>query len=77
MQNVLGIVTGLYVKIKLFESATRAQLEALPFIANGYRHADAVKKLRYLKARLTAARHKLFVRTTAEAIQRVKDCCLL
>ena len=50
VQNVLEIVTGLYVKIKLSESVIRAQLEALTSIANGYHHADAVKKLQIFES---------------------------
>ncbi|MEM6276466.1 MAG: autoinducer binding domain-containing protein [Pseudomonadota bacterium] len=63
------------------ERLTEAQLTALRFIAEGERHAAAAAKLNIsesaLKARLTAAREKLFARTTAEAIQRAKDYGLL
>jgi LuxR family transcriptional regulator len=60
---------------------TKAQVEALRCIAQGDRHAAAAAKLGIsesaLKARLTAARHNLMARTTAEAIQRAKDYRLL
>lgn len=63
------------------ESLTKAQIEALRCIAQGDRHAAAANKLGIsesaLKARLTAARHNLLARTTAEAIQRAKDYRLL
>ena len=63
------------------ERLTEAQLTALRFIADGERHLAAAAKLNIsesaLKARLTAAREKLFARTTAEAIQRAKDYGLL
>jgi len=63
------------------ESLTKAQIEALRCIAAGDRHAAAAAKLNIsesaLKARLTAARHRLLARTTAEAIQRAKDYRLL
>ena len=63
------------------ESLTKAQIEALRCIAQGDRHAAAAAKLGIsesaLKARLTAARHNLLARTTAEAIQRAKDYRLL
>ncbi len=63
------------------ERLTEAQTTALRFIAEGERHAAAAAKLNIsesaLKARLTAARDKLFARTTAEAIQRARDYGLL
>ncbi|MEL6549666.1 MAG: autoinducer binding domain-containing protein [Pseudomonadota bacterium] len=63
------------------ERLTEAQITALRFIAAGDRHLAAAAKLNIsesaLKARLTAAREKLFARTTAEAIQRAKDYGLL
>lgn len=63
------------------ESLTTAQVEALRLIAAGDRHAAAAAKLNIsesaLKARLMSARQRLLARTTAEAIQRAKDCRLL
>ncbi|MEO0487143.1 MAG: autoinducer binding domain-containing protein [Pseudomonadota bacterium] len=63
------------------ERLTKAQLSALRLIADGERHAAAANTLEIsesaLKARLTAAREKLFARTTAEAVQRAKDYGLL
>ncbi len=63
------------------ESLTNAQRQALRLIADGDRHAAAAAKLGIsesaLKARLNAARGRLMARTTAEAIQRAKDCRLL
>ncbi len=60
---------------------TKAQVEALKFIAGGDRHAAAAAKIGIsesaLKARITAARTRLMARTTAEAIQRAKDYRLL
>ena len=50
-------------------------------IAKGYRYADAAKALQIsqsaLKARITAARHHLRARTTAEAIQRAASYDLI
>lgn len=60
---------------------TKAQIEALKYIAGGDRHAAAAAKLGIsesaLKARITSARNRLMARTTAEAIQRAKDYRLL
>lgn len=60
------------------EELTKAQIEALKCIAGGDRHAAAAAKLGIsesaLKARVTSARIRLMARTTAEAIQRAKDC---
>ncbi|MBV7410756.1 autoinducer binding domain-containing protein [Maritimibacter sp. DP1N21-5] len=60
---------------------TAAEVEALNVIASGDRYAAGAARLGIsesaLKARLTAARQKLFARTTAEAIQRAKDYRLI
>lgn len=63
------------------EDLTAAQRHALRLIANGSRHAEAAALLGIsesaLKARLKAARERLFARTTAEAIQRAQEYNLL
>lgn len=63
------------------EHLTSAQRMALRLIAKGSRHAEAAAILGIsesaLKARLRSARERLFVRTTAEAIQRAQEYNLL
>lgn len=63
------------------ESLTTAQRMALRLVASGARHAQAAAQLGIsesaLKARLRAARTRLFARTTAEAIQRAQEYKLL
>ncbi|MGH1368079.1 MAG: autoinducer binding domain-containing protein [Maritimibacter sp.] len=63
------------------EHLTSAQRMALRLIAKGSRHAEAAGLLGIsesaLKARLRSARERLFVRTTAEAIQRAQEYNLL
>lgn len=75
------IVQQLHVATEPPESLTEAQIAALRLIADGDRHAAAAAKLGIsesaLKARLSAARHSLLARTTAEAIQRARDYRLL
>jgi LuxR family transcriptional regulator len=81
VRNVEKIVFRLHDMTEPPESLTPAQIEALRCIAAGDRHAAAAAKLGIsesaLKARLTAARHRLLARTTAEALQRAKDYRLL
>lgn len=63
------------------DQLTKAQVEALRCIAGGMRHAAAAERLGIsasaLKARIASARGRLMARTTAEAIQRAKDCRLI
>ncbi len=63
------------------EQLTPAQRMALRLIARGNRHAEAAARLGIsesaLKARLRSARERLFVRTTAEAVQRAQEYNLL
>lgn len=63
------------------EKLTDAQRHALRLIARGSRYAEAAALLGIsesaLKARLKAVRERLFVRTTAEAIQRAQEYKLL
>lgn len=63
------------------ESLTDAQRLALRLIAKGCRYAEAAGRLGIsesaLKARLKSVRERLFVRTTAEAIQRAQEYNLL
>lgn len=63
------------------ESLTPAQRHALRLVAKGHRHVEAAALLGIsdsaLKARLKAARDRLFARTTAEAIQRAQEYKLL
>ncbi|MCV6825506.1 MULTISPECIES: autoinducer binding domain-containing protein [Halocynthiibacter] len=81
IEEIELIVRRLHALTEPPESLTKAQIEALRYIADGDRHAAAAAKLNIsesaLKARLTAARQKLLARTTAEAIQRAKDYRLL
>ena len=63
------------------ESLTAAQRHALRLVASGHRYAEAAALLGVsesaLKARLKAARERLYARTTAEAIQRAQEYKLL
>jgi LuxR family transcriptional regulator, quorum-sensing system regulator SdiA len=63
------------------EQLTPAQRMALRLVARGSRYAEAASILGIsesaLKARLRSARERLFVRTTAEAIQRAQEYKLL
>ncbi|PIE08644.1 MAG: LuxR family transcriptional regulator [Rhodobacterales bacterium] len=63
------------------EQLTPAQRMALRLIARGNRYAEAAARLGIsesaLKARLRSARERLFVRTTAEAVQRAQEYKLL
>lgn len=81
IQQISQVIRRLHEITEPPDSLTQAQIEALRCIAAGDRHAAAAAKLEIsesaLKARLTAARHKLLARTTAEAIQRAKDYRLL
>lgn len=81
MADISHMVRRLHDMTEPPESLTKAQIEALRFIAAGDRHAAAAAKLGIsesaFKARLTSARQKLLARTTAEAIQRAKEYRLL
>ena len=63
------------------ETLTDAQRMALRMIAQGCRYTEAAARLGIsesaLKARLKSVRDRLFVRTTAEAIQRAQEYKLL
>ena len=63
------------------DSLTPAQRHALRMVASGHRYAEAAAILGIsesaLKARLKAARERLYARTTAEAIQRAQEYKLL
>jgi len=63
------------------EALTPAQRMALRLVASGNRYAEAAALLGIsesaLKARLRSARDRLFVRTTAEAVQRAQEYNLL
>ena len=63
------------------ESLTAAQRHALRLVGSGCRYAEAAALLGIsesaLKARLKAARERLYARTTAEAIQRAREYSLL
>lgn len=78
---VSGIVLHLHTETEPPDNLTHAEVEALQVIASGERYAAGAARLGIsesaLKARLTAARRKLFARTSAEAIQRAKDYRLL
>ncbi|MGV6839682.1 MAG: autoinducer binding domain-containing protein [Planktomarina sp.] len=81
IRSVQNIIHKLHDLCEPPESLTAPQAEALRLIASGMRNAEAAQKLGIsgsaLKARLTAARHKLLARTTAEAIDRAKEFRLL
>lgn len=79
--RISEIVEKLHIASEPPEQLTSAQRMALRLIARGNRHAEAAALLGIsesaLKARLRSARDRLFVRTTAEAIQRAQEYKLL
>jgi len=79
--RISEIVRQLHAASEPPEQLTPAQRMALRLIARGNRHAEAAALLGIsesaLKARLRSARDRLFVRTTAEAIQRAQEYKLL
>ncbi|HHS94249.1 MAG TPA: LuxR family transcriptional regulator [Rhodobacterales bacterium] len=81
MDEIIEIVARLHDTATPPEQLTPAQRMALRLIAKGKRHAEAAAILGIsesaLKARLRSARERLFVRTTAEAIQRAQEYNLL
>lgn len=76
-----GTVLHLHHETQPPDTLTDAEVEALRVIASGERYAAGAARLGIsesaLKARLAAARKKLFARTSAEAIQRARDYRLL
>ncbi|UWP92537.1 autoinducer binding domain-containing protein [Aliiroseovarius crassostreae] len=81
IRQIQDIVQELHEKSTPPEQLTSAQRMALRLIAKGSRHAEAAALLGIsesaLKARLRSARERLFVRTTAEAVQRAQEYNLL
>lgn len=81
IEQIEALVRRLHDMTEPPQKLTKAQVEALKYIADGDRYAAAAAKLGIsesaLKARLTSARQRLMSRTTAEAIQRAKDYGLL
>jgi len=81
IRQIVEIVEELHAASTPPEQLTAAQRMALRLIARGNRHAEAASMLGIsesaLKARLRSARERLFVRTTAEAIQRAQEYKLL
>lgn len=81
IKSIYELVVELHDKSTPPEQLTPAQRMALRLIAKGSRHAEAASILGIsesaLKARLRSARERLFVRTTAEAIQRAQEYNLL
>jgi len=79
--EIQAIVQELHTASTPPEQLTPAQRMALRLVARGNRNAEAAALLGIsesaLKARLRAAREALFVRTTAEAIQRAQEYKLL
>jgi len=79
--SISGTVLHLHHETQPPEHLTAAEIEALQVIASGERYAAGAARLGIsesaLKARLAAARKKLFARTSAEAIQRARDYRLL
>ncbi|MAM59895.1 autoinducer binding domain-containing protein [Maritimibacter sp. UBA3975] len=81
MSEITGTVLRLHHETQPPDQLTPAEKEALHVIASGDRYAAGAARLGIsesaLKARLAAARGKLFARTTAEALQRAKDYRLI
>lgn len=81
MAALTGTVLRLHHETEPPDHLTPAEIEALRVVASGERYAAGAARLGIsesaLKARLAAARRKLFARTSAEAIQRAKDYRLL
>ncbi len=79
--EISSVVLKLHNESKPPDHMTDAEIEALKVVASGERYAAGAARLGIsesaLKARLAAARRKLFARTSAEAIQRAKDYRLL
>lgn len=77
MAAISGVILHLHHETEPPDNLTEAEIEALKIIASGERYAQGAASLGIsesaLKARLAAARKKLFARTTAEAIQRAKE----
>lgn len=81
IEKIRGLVEKLHEQSTPPDNLTPAQRMALRLIAKGSRHTEAAALLGIsesaLKARLRSARERLFVRTTAEAIQRAQEYNLL
>lgn len=81
LATISGIILRLHHESQPPDTLTEAEIEALQILASGERYANGAALLGIsesaLKARLTAARKKLFARTSAEAIQRAKDYRLI
>lgn len=79
--EIAEVVAELHAASTPPEALTPAQRMALRLVARGNRYAEAAALLGIsesaLKARLRAARERLFVRTTAEAVQRAQEYNLL
>lgn len=79
--EIEALVRDLHEKSTPPDHLTTAQRMALRLVAKGSRHTEAAELLGIsesaLKARLRSARERLFVRTTAEAIQRAQQYNLL
>lgn len=78
---IQALVEDLHIRATPPERLTPAQRMALRLVAKGSRHAEAAALLGIsesaFKARLKSARDSLFVRTTAEAVQRAHEYHLL
>ncbi len=81
IEEIQHIVDRLHEQAIPPESLTPAQRMALRLVAKGSRHAEAAALLGIsesaFKARLRSARERLFVRTTAEAVQRAQEYNLI
>lgn len=81
MSAVTGCVLRLHHETQPPDHLTKAEKQALLVIASGDRYAAGAARLGIsesaFKARLSAARRKLFARTPAEALQRAKDYRLI
>lgn len=81
IEEIHQLVVELHEQSTPPDQLTPAQRMALRLVAKGSRHAEAAALLGIsesaFKARLRSARERLFVRTTAEAIQRAQEYNLL
>lgn len=75
--TAMEITEKLHVAAEPPTELTKAQIEALQLLAEGYRHTAAAAKLGIsesaLKARLQGARTRLGARTSAEALRKARE----
>ncbi len=77
IEAVAEVVEKLHVAAEPPTELTKAQIEALQLLSDGYRHTAAAAKIGIsesaLKARLKSARTRLGARTTAEALRKARE----